>query len=60
MHDVTLQLAVDASPQLLAALLPDRWALAHPEHVLAHRLDESRQKAQRRAEDRRIRRPRSK
>ena len=23
-------------------LLPDRWAVSHPEHVLQHRLDESR------------------
>lgn len=28
----------------LEALLPDRWAAAHPEHVLRHRLDESRQR----------------
>jgi transposase len=60
MHDVILQLAVDASPELLAGLLPDRWALAHPEHILAHRLDESRQKAQRRDERRRMRKLRSK
>jgi transposase len=48
LHDVILQLSVDASPESLAGLLPDRWALAHPEHVLTHRLEESRQKAQRR------------
>jgi transposase len=60
MHDVILQLAVDASPELLDSLLPDRWALAHPEHILAYRLDESRQKAQRRDERRRMRRLRSK
>jgi transposase len=48
LHDVILQLSVDASPEMLARLLPDRWALSHPEHVLAHRLEESRQKAQRR------------
>jgi hypothetical protein len=41
MHDVILQLAVDASPEFVTGLLPDRWALAHPEHMLAHRLDES-------------------
>ena len=29
----------------LEALLPDRWATANPEHVLQHRLDESRRKA---------------
>ncbi len=32
------------------ALLPDRWAASHPEHVLKHRLDESRGKAARQKE----------
>ena len=59
LHDVILQLAVDASPELLVGLLPDRWALAHPEHILSHRLEESRQKAQRR-DQRRASRRRSK
>jgi transposase len=45
LHDVILQLSVDASSELLSGLLPDRWALAHPDHVLSHRLEESRQKA---------------
>jgi transposase len=58
LRDVILQLSVDASPELLAGLLPDRWALAHPEHVLTNRLEESRQKAQRR-DQRRARRARS-
>ncbi|MBV8608921.1 MAG: hypothetical protein JO034_15865 [Singulisphaera sp.] len=31
----------------LESLLPDRWAASHPEHVLEHRLDESRRKAAR-------------
>ncbi len=53
LHDVILQLAVDASPEFLAGLLPDRWALAHPEHILTYRLEESRQKAQRRDQRRR-------
>jgi hypothetical protein len=47
-RDVILQLTADASPKSLNRLLPDRWAIAHPEHVLSHRLEESRQKAQRR------------
>jgi transposase len=59
LHDVILQLSVDASPQLLEALLPDRWALAHREHVLTHRLDESRKKAARRDQRRGMRRLRS-
>jgi transposase len=46
LHDVILQLSVDASPELLKGLLPDCWVLAHREHVLTHRLEESRQKAQ--------------
>ncbi len=32
LHDVILQLSVDATPALVASLLPDRWALTHPEH----------------------------
>jgi transposase len=57
MRDVIVQLSVDASKKTLAGLLPDRWALAHPEQILTHRLEESRQKAQRR-DQRRARRPR--
>jgi transposase len=59
LNDVILQLAVDASPDSLERLLPDRWAAAHPEHVLNHRLDESREKARRR-DQRRAERRRSK
>ncbi len=56
LNDVILELSVDASPESLERLLPDRWAAAHPEHVLNHRLDESRQKAQRRDQRRAERR----
>ncbi|HEV8000298.1 MAG TPA: IS66 family transposase [Planctomycetaceae bacterium] len=56
LRDVILQLSVDASPELLAGLLPDRWAVTHPEHILNHRLEESRQKAQRRDQRRANRR----
>jgi transposase len=56
-RDVILQLSVDASPERLAELLPDRWALAHPEYVLSYRLEESRQKARRRDQRRANRRP---
>jgi transposase len=59
LRDVILQVSVDASPEYLERLLPDRWALAHPEHVLSHRLEESRQKAQRRDQRRAMRRTRS-
>jgi transposase len=56
LNDVILQLAVDSSPESLERLLPDRWAAAHPEHVLHHRLDESREKARRRDQRRAERR----
>ena len=59
LNDVILQLTVDASPESLERLLPDRWTAAHPEHVLNHRLDESREKARRR-DQRRAERRRSK
>lgn len=59
LHDVILQLSVDANPESLVRLLPDRWAVAHPEHVLNHRLEESREKARRR-DQRRAHRHRSK
>lgn len=44
--DVLMTLSVD--PERVADLLPDRWARDHPEHVLTHRLDESRENARRR------------
>jgi transposase len=56
LHDVILKLSVDASPELPMGWLPNRWALAHPEFVLTHRLEESRQKAARRDERGRLRR----
>jgi len=59
LRDVILQVSVDPSPEFLAGLLPDRWALAHPEHVLTHRLEESRQKAQQRDQRREARRRQS-
>jgi transposase len=45
LHDVLLRLC--AGEMDLGSLLPDRWAARHPEHVLEHRLDESRRKAAR-------------
>ena len=45
LHDVILQLSVDAGPESLARLLPDQWAVRAPQHILSHRLEESRQKA---------------
>jgi hypothetical protein len=56
LHDVILQLSVEASPESVAKLVPDRWAVAHPEHVLNHRVEESREKARRRDQRRTSRR----
>ena len=47
LREVILHLAADGEGTDLEALLPDRWATAHPEHVLEHRLEESRRKAAR-------------
>jgi transposase len=44
----------------LEGLLPDRWAATHPEHVLQHRLDESRRRATWQKERRQSRRARLK
>ena len=57
LRDVILTLSVDASDNSLLRLLPDRWAQTHPEHILTHRLNESREKARRRDARRSHRRP---
>jgi transposase len=44
--DVLMTLSVN--PERVEDLLPDRWGQSHPEHVLTHRLEESREKARRR------------
>jgi transposase len=44
--DVLMTLSVNS--ERVADLLPDRWGQSHPEHVLTHRLEESREKARRR------------
>jgi hypothetical protein len=54
LRDVVLRLS--AGETELEPLLPDRWAASHPEHVLQHRLDESRRKAARQKEARQERR----
>jgi transposase len=48
LRDVLLRLSTDETD--LESLLPDRWAASHPEHVLTHRLEESRRKATRQKE----------
>jgi transposase len=42
-----LLLRLHADDPRLDEMLPDRWATAHPEAILTHRLDESRAKAAR-------------
>jgi transposase len=54
LRDVLLRLS--AGDTNLEALLPDRWGAIHPEHVLEHRLDESRRTAARKKEARKGRR----
>ena len=54
LRDVLLHLSAGATD--LEPLLPDRWAANHPEHILQHRLDESRRKAARQKEARQRRR----
>ena len=46
----------NANDKRLEEMLPDRWALKHPEAVLSHRLEESRNKAARKRDRRRRRR----
>jgi hypothetical protein len=54
LRDVVLRLSAGETD--LEALLPDRWAASHPEHVLTYRLDESRRKAARQQAERKGRR----
>jgi transposase len=57
-RDVLLRLSAGETD--LESLLPDRWAASHPEHVLQHRLDESRRRAARQKATRERRRARKK
>jgi transposase len=45
LRDMVLRLCAGETD--LESLLTDRWAASHPEHVLQHRLDESRRKESR-------------
>jgi transposase len=54
LRDVLLNMGAGETD--LEPLLPDRWGANHPEHVLQHRLDESRRKATRQKEARKRRR----
>ena len=57
-RDLLLRLNADAPN--LEEMLPDRWAAAHPESILTHRLEESRAKAVRTRARRAHRRARQK
>jgi hypothetical protein len=58
LRDVLLRLSAGETES--ESLLPDRWAARHPEHVLQHRLDESRRRAARQKATRERRRARKK
>ena len=51
-----LLVRIHADDSHLEELLPDRWAVSHPDAVLTHRLEESRSKAKTKREKRRRRR----
>ncbi len=51
-----VSLAGQLPEESLTALLPDRWASANPDHVLVHRIEEARQLANRKRDDRQKRR----
>jgi transposase len=53
-----LLLRLNADDPRLEEMLPDRWAAAHPEAILSHRLEESRAKAARTRQRRAYRRTR--
>jgi hypothetical protein len=53
-----LLMRMHADDNRLDEMLPDRWAAEHPEAILTHRLDESRDKAARKREQRHRRRAR--
>jgi len=49
-------LASQLPEEALTALLPDQWAAANPKQVLVHRIEEARQVANRKRDDRQKRR----
>ena len=51
-----VSLARQLPEESLTAMLPDRWASANPDHVLVHRIEEARQVANRKRDDRQERR----
>ena len=51
-----MTLASQLPGEALTALLPDHWAAAHPKLVQVHRIEEARQVANRKRDDRQKRR----
>jgi len=49
-------LASQLPEEALTTLLPDQWAAANPKHVLVHRIEEARQVANRKRDNRQKRR----
>ena len=55
-RELGMTLASQLPGEALTALLPDHWAAAHPKLVLVHRIEEARQVANRKRDDRQKRR----
>ena len=55
-RELGMTLASQLPVEALTVLLPDHWAAAHPKQVLVHRIDEARQVANRKRDDRQKRR----
>ena len=55
-RELGMSLANQLPDDALTAMLPDHWAAAHPKQVLVHRIEEARQVANRKRDDRQKRR----
>jgi|GEM_PF-30189 len=55
-RELGMSLANQLPEEALTAMLPDQWAAAHPKQVLVHRIEEARQVANRKRDDREKRR----
>ena len=55
-RELGMSLANQLPGEAMTAMLPDHWAAAHPKQVLVHRIEEARQVANRKRDDRQKRR----
>ena len=55
-RELGMSLANQLPDEAMTAMLPDHWAAAHPKQVLVHRIEEARQVANRKRDDRQKRR----